>query len=110
VSNPHRSGSPAQTSPSCKAHTTGLAIARDCVGLLSFSRLGGKRCWNNKSEKKECLWTAYSRDQRVGSWSRWGALAEQGEAGSGLGRYPLPWLPVRIGRWALLSFKLSLCG
>jgi hypothetical protein len=35
-----------------------------------------------------------------GSWSRWGAPAEQGEAGSGHGRRPLPCQSrVRIGRY-----------
>jgi hypothetical protein len=39
--------------------------------------------------------------------SRWGALAEQGEAGSGHGRRPPPALPVRIGRYCPCVGKLN---
>jgi hypothetical protein len=48
----------------------------------------------HKSEKKEVCRqpTVEARARaRDGSRSRWGALAEQGEAGSGLGRLPLPY-------------------
>jgi hypothetical protein len=41
-----------------------------------------------------------------GSRSRWGALAEQGEAGSGHGRFP-PALPVQIGRYCPCVGKLN---
>ena len=47
----------------------------------------------HKSEKKEVCGqpTVEARARaRDGSRSRWGALAEQGEAGSGFGRRPLP--------------------
>jgi hypothetical protein len=47
----------------------------------------------HKSEKKEvCGQPAVEARARArdGSRSRWGALAEQGEAGSGFGRCPLP--------------------
>jgi hypothetical protein len=47
----------------------------------------------HKSEKKEVCGqpTVEARAQaRDGSRRRWGALAEQGEAGSGHGRRPLP--------------------
>ena len=47
----------------------------------------------HKSEKKEVCGqpTVEARARaRDGCRSRWGALAEQGEAGSGLGRRPLP--------------------
>jgi hypothetical protein len=62
-----------------------------------------------QSEKKEVCGqpTVEARARaRDGCRSRWGALAEQGEAGSGLGRRPLPCL-VRIGRYCPCVGKLN---
>jgi hypothetical protein len=67
------------------AHTPGL-ITGGSQGHVSTTGV-------HKSEKKEVCGqpTATARARaRDGSRSRWGALAEQGEAGSGFGRRPLP--------------------
>jgi hypothetical protein len=43
-----------------------------------------------KEVKKKDTATQTPTRAVYGSWSRWGELAEQGEAGSGLGRRALP--------------------
>jgi hypothetical protein len=51
-------------------------------------------CTVHKGEKKEVCGRPVVEARaraRDGSRSRWGAPAEQGEAGSGHGRHPLPW-------------------